>query len=70
MDIDIYCDRDRGYSYFNDYSSKSENESKRILEQIKEEHSRNIENKGNMRVSNSGNNSGILIGNNSGDIHK
>lgn len=69
MDIDIYCDRGRGYSYFNDYSSKSE---KRIEKDIgtKEEHSRNIENKGNMRVSNSGNNSGILIGNNSGDIHK
>ena len=49
---------------------RAKNESKRILEQIKEEHSRNIENKGNMRVSNSGNNSGILIGNTSGDIHK
>ena len=49
---------------------KAKNESKRILEQIKEEHSRNIKNKGEVRVSNSGNNSGLLIGNNSGDIHK
>lgn len=49
---------------------RAKNESKKILEQIKEEHSRNIENSGNVRISNSGNNSGILNGINSGDIHK
>ncbi len=49
---------------------KAKNESKKILEQIKEEHSRNIKNKGKVNVSNSGDNSGILIGNNSGDIHR
>ncbi len=49
---------------------RAKNESGKILEQIKEEYSRNIENKGKVNVSNSGNNSGILIGSNSGDIHK
>lgn len=49
---------------------RAKNESKKILEQIREEYSRNIENKGNVQVSNSGNNSGILVGNNSGDIYK
>lgn len=49
---------------------RAKNESKKILEQIKEENSRNISNKGKVNVSNQGSNSGILIGNNSGDIHK
>lgn len=49
---------------------RAKNESKKILEQIREEYSRNIENKGNVQVSNSGDNSGILAGNNSGDIYK
>lgn len=49
---------------------KAKNESKKILEQIKEDHSRNIESKEKVNISNRGNNSGILIGNNSGDIHK
>lgn len=49
---------------------RAKNESKKILEQIREEHSRNIENRGKVNVSNRGSNSGILIGNNSGDIHK
>lgn len=48
---------------------KAKNESKKILEQIKEEQSRNIKNRGNVRVSNSGNNSGIISGINSGDIN-
>lgn len=37
---------------------------------IKEEHSRNIKNKGNVKVENSGNNSGIMSGINSGEIHR
>lgn len=49
---------------------RAKNESKKILEQIKEEHSRNIENSGKVNVSNSGNNSGIINAINSGDIHK
>ena len=49
---------------------RAKNESKKILEQIKEEHSRNIENRGKVNVSNSGNNSGIINAINSGDIHK
>lgn len=49
---------------------RAKNESKKILEQIKEERSRNIENRGKVNVSNSGNNSGIINAINSGDIHK
>lgn len=49
---------------------KAKNESEKILKQIKEEHNRNIENKGNIQVSNRGSNSGIIMANNSGEIHK
>ena len=49
---------------------RAKNEAKDILEQIKEEHSRNIKNKGNVEVENSGNNSGIMSGINSGEIHR
>ena len=48
----------------------AKNEAKDILKQIKEEHSRNIKNKGNVKVENSGNNSGIMSGINSGEIHR
>lgn len=48
----------------------SKNEAKRILKQIKEENSRNINNSGNVSVSNNGNNSGFISGINSGDINK
>ena len=49
---------------------RAKNETKDILKQIKEEHSRNIMNKGNVKVENSGNNSGIISGINSGEIHR
>ena len=49
---------------------RAKNEAKDILKQIKEEHSRNIKNKGNVKVENSGNNSGIMSGINSGEIHR
>lgn len=49
---------------------RAKNETKDILKQIKEEHSRNIMNKGNIKVENSGKNSGIISGINSGEIHR
>lgn len=49
---------------------RAKNEAKDFLKQIKEEHSRNIKNKGNVKVENSGNNSGIMSGINSGEIHR
>lgn len=49
---------------------KAKNETKEILNQIREEKSRNIKSSGQVYVNNSGNNSGILSGINSGDIHK
>ena len=49
---------------------RAKNETKDILKQIKEEHSRNIMNKGNIQVENSGNNSGIISGINSGEMHR
>ena len=49
---------------------RAKNETKDILKQIKEEHSRNIMNKGNIKVENSGKNSGIISGINSREIHR
>ena len=49
---------------------KGKNEAKEILNQIREEKSRNIKSSGQVYVKNSGNNSGILSGINSGDIRK
>lgn len=49
---------------------RAKNEVKKILNQIKEERSRNIKSSGEVHVTNSGNNSGIMSGINSGDIHK
>ena len=49
---------------------KAKNEAKKILNQIKEERSRNIRSNGEVHVTNSGKNSGIMSGINSGDIHK
>ena len=46
------------------------NEAQDILKQIKEEHSRNVRNKGNVNVENNGSNSGIMSGINSGEIHR
>ena len=47
---------------------RAKNEAQDILKQIKEEHSRNVRNKGN--VENNGSNSGIMRGINSGEIHR
>ena len=49
---------------------RAKNEAQDILKQIKEEHSRNVRNKGNVNVENNGSNSGIMIGINSGEIHR
>lgn len=45
---------------------RAKNEAQDILKQIKEEHSRNVRNKGNVNVENNGSNSGIMSGINSG----
>lgn len=50
------------------YAIKAKNEAKEILEQIKEENSRNIKNKGKVEIKNSGSNSGVISGINSGEI--
>lgn len=39
---------------------RAKNEAQDILKQIKEEHSRNVRNKGNVNVENNGSNSGIM----------
>ena len=49
---------------------RAKNEAQDILKQIKEEHSRNVRNKGNVNVENNGSNSGIMRGINSGEIHR
>ena len=49
---------------------RAKNEAQDILKQIKEEHSRNVRNKGNVNVENNGSNSGIMSGINSGEIHR
>lgn len=49
---------------------RAKNEARDILKQIKEEHSRNIRNNGDVKVENSGVNSGIMSGINSGEIHR
>ena len=41
---------------------RAKNEAQDILKQIKEEHSRNVRNKGNVNVENNGSNSGIMSG--------
>ena len=47
----------------------AKNEAQEILKQIKEEHSRNVRNKGNLIVENNGSNSGIMSVINSVEIH-
>lgn len=49
---------------------RAKNEAQDILKQIKEEHSRNVRNKGNVNVENNGSNSCIMSGINSGEIHR
>ena len=49
---------------------RAKNEAQVILKQIKEEHSRNVRNKGNVNVENNGSNSGILSVINSVEIHR
>ena len=51
-------------------ANRSKNEAQHILKQIKQEHSRNVRNKGNVNVENNGSNSGIMSGINSGEIHR
>lgn len=48
---------------------KAKNEAKKILVRIKEENSRNVKNKGNIKIKNEGNNTGVMMGINTGEIH-
>ena len=47
----------------------AKNEAKKILNQVKEEKSRNVTNSGEIKVTNKGKNSGVMSGINTGEIH-
>lgn len=47
----------------------AKNEAKKILNQVKEEKSRNVTNSGEVEIANKGNNSGVISGINTGEIH-
>ena len=47
----------------------AKNEAKKILNQIKEEKSRNVTSSGKVEVTNTGHNSGVISGINTGEIH-
>ena len=49
---------------------RAKNEAQDILKQIKEEHRRNVRNKGNLKLEKKGSNTCIKSGINSGEIHR
>lgn len=49
---------------------RAKNESKKILKEIKEQKSRNLQNSGDVEIKNIGSNSGVISGINTGDIYK